>query len=430
MKKFIYFTVGIMFGCFVLGCARDQIYSSNQAMRPYKKDLVISDHLPLDPLIAGLKENLKQLVDKKKPDDVLTFGQLQISVSQYFTAVSYLVSVYEKEGELGFFQALKDNFLPYEIYGEKHWGDVFITSYYDPVIEASHKPTGEFSQPLFGLPTDMVSIDYGAFVRTFPKLATPDLVMEQKSRKPILRGRLVKSEEGPSVIVPFYDREQIDQEKLLKSAPVLAWVRPLDSFFLQIQGSGELRFKNKKSMRVGYAAQNGHPYVPIGKFLLDRIPLEKMSMQKIKEVVATLSSEEQQDLLNKNPSYVFFREIEGSSITFFGTEVIPGRTVATDYGFFPKGVIAFLDFQKPILDDQQEVIGWQPNSRLVIDQDTGGAIRGPGRLDLYWGKGEDASQYAGVLKTRGRLYYLVPKPEFLEKTKNAFDENRESASLN
>jgi membrane-bound lytic murein transglycosylase A len=116
---------------------------------------------------------------------------------------------------------------------------------------------------------------------------------------------------------------------------------------------------------------------------------------------------------------VFFRPLERHGVTALGTEVVAGRTIATDTSFFPKGALAFLQFEKPVFNSpgDTEPASWLPTSRFVLDQDTGGAIRGPHRVDLFWGRGPEAKQAAGVMKNKGRLVYFVPKPEFLQRLK-------------
>jgi len=197
----------------------------------------------------------------------------------------------------------------------------------------------------------------------------------------------------------------------------LAWVDPIDAFFLEIQGSGVVKFPNGKELRLGYAAQNGHPYVPIGKHLIGVIPKEKITLRAIEDHLRSLPPEESRKIMNLNPSYVFFRKLQGAGLTYFGTEVSAGRTIATDQAFFPKGALAYLEFEKPNFSSavDAEPVSWTKTARFVFDQDTGGAIRGPHRVDLFWGKGSDAKQAAGVMKGKGRLVYMVPRPDFLSR---------------
>jgi membrane-bound lytic murein transglycosylase A len=214
------------------------------------------------------------------------------------------------------------------------------------------------------------------------------------------------------MLVPYYERSEIDvAKKLADKSSVLAWVDPVDAFFIQIQGSGVVEFSDGDSMRVGYDGQNGHSYMAIGKFLTHAIPMEQMSMQKIKTHLLSLSPEERQKIMNKNPSYVFFRKLDSLALTYAGMEVQAGRTIATDLHLFPKGAMAFLDIEEPEFTSNAETVAsqWIRKPRLVFDQDTGGAIKGSGRVDLYFGQGDLAAQKAGVMKQKGKLFYLVPK---------------------
>ena len=136
-----------------------------------------------------------------------------------------------------------------------------------------------------------------------------------------------------------------------------------------------------------------------------------MSMQRIRSHLKTLPFNEQQTILNKNPSYVFFRKLDGKALTYAGMEVEDGRTIATDLQLFPKGAMAFLDIEEPVFETEAAItpLSWDRKPRLVFDQDTGGAIKGSGRVDLFYGEGDWAAQKAGVMKQKGKLFYLVPR---------------------
>jgi membrane-bound lytic murein transglycosylase A len=218
--------------------------------------------------------------------------------------------------------------------------------------------------------------------------------------------------------LPYYTREEIENEQILEGKNLeLAWVDPIDAFFLHVQGSGTVRFEDDEELRLGYAAKNGYPFDAISKYLLDVIPREKMSMQAIDGYLRRLPEDEMRKILNKNPSYIFFQKLEGKPVTSLGAEVVDGRTIATDQDFFPKGALAYMEFPKPVFADGTSIepVRWELTSRFVLDQDTGSAIRGPYRVDLYWGSGKEVARYAGVMKEMGRLYYMVPKNEFLQR---------------
>lgn len=392
------------------GCARGPLKSMTEAMRPAATQPELSDDLDFSSLIEGLEAQAKFLVNGSTP---FGFGPRVIDRMAYVKALEFLIGEAKSDasGER-FRQALRTHFEPFEVYGTNSWGEIFMTSYFEPVIEGSLKPTSEFSQPLFGRPRDLVDVDLDSFVPVRPALAELDKVpLEQRSRSSTLRGRLLAGN-SPRVVA-YSDRATIYSQGV--AAETLAYVRPIDAFVLEIQGSGVIQLKNGHELKLGYAAQNGHPYVAIGKHLFDVIPKEKMNLFAIESHLRSLPSAEARRIMELNPSYVFFKKVPTRGLTFLGNELQPGRTIATDYAYFPKGVLALLQFEKPHFDSPNAIdpVAWQPTSRFVFDQDTGGAIRGPGRVDLYAGRGAEAKQMAAVMKNKGRLWYFVPRPEFL-----------------
>lgn len=408
--KLIYLLVFLL----LTGCAsRPEIKDRSQALRLVEKKPVLQDDLPLAPLLEGIRQNLENL--RKRGPGNLTFGERKLSRSDYIEFFESFLGRIKGKDKKEVLSEIESSFDFHEIYGKEKWGDVFMTSYFTPLIPGSKRKTKKFSQPLYAVPEDLVTVDVSAFMERFPKLkdSLPERD-EQKSKGFVLRGRIDERENG-KYIVPFYDRGEIDVENLPlnTSTKILAWVDPIESFFLQIQGSGYVKFKNGEKLLVGYAAQNGHSYVAIGRHLKEVIDIERMSLQTIDAYLRTLPREKMQEILNFNPSYVFFRKLDRKPITSNGTEVVDGRTIATDRRYFPKNAIAYLEFEKPIFDDNEEVKSWEKSGRIVIDQDTGGAIRGPHRLDLYWGEGPEARRHAGVMKNWGKLYYLAPKEELL-----------------
>ena len=396
------------------GCARSPLKDAAQAMRPASDPPALRDDLPLKGLVHGLVQTITTL--NADIEGSLQFGPRKISKTEYAQALIKLLNfMRQMKSKDDFFTYINKNFEFYEVYGEREWGDVFITSYYEPVIRGSLKRTSVFSQPLYKTPEEMLVVDLKAYAEKFPrwKVILED-VLEQKSRKSIVRGRLIQSKNanGLRQVLPFYDRLEIDSNSVFKGRGLeLAYVDPIDAFFLQIQGSGIVQLPNKRELRLGYDSQNGYPYVAIGRFLKEEIPLAEMTLQKIEDHLRRLPREKQQELFNQNPSYVFFRKLDSAAQTYLGTDVIPGRTVATDHGFFPKGGLAFLEFPKPVFASDNDDNPWlfENTGRFVLDHDTGGAIRGGGRLDLFWGRGDEAKRNAGVMKHRGRLFYLLPK---------------------
>ncbi len=403
----------------VASCGRTPIKQTRQAMRLTKPPETIIDDLPIDQLADGIEGNIEQL--NKLNIQSLTFGPRVISKDDYVLALNYLVhQIKSGVSRIHFIETVVNNFDFYEVYGKDKWGEVLITSYFHPIIRGARTRTSMYSQALYSVPPDLVNIRLDEFVKANETLSPiKDQVLNQTSRIGVLQGRLVLSEPGgASKILPYYTREEIDSQQVLKGKNLeLAWVDPIDAFFLHIQGSGTVIFEDGKELTLGYAAKNGYPFVSISKYLLDVIPNGKMSMQAIEGYLRQMTENEVRNILNKNPSYVFFQELKGKPVTTLGAEVVDGRTIATDQSFFPKGALAYMEFPKPVFSDETSIepARWEMTSRFVLDQDTGGAIRGPYRVDLYWGRGKEAARYAGVIKEKGHLYYLVPKDEFLQR---------------
>jgi membrane-bound lytic murein transglycosylase A len=380
------------------------------------------DSLPHEPLLNGIKDNIEYLKKSSRPPNQYLFGARTVSKADYVASLEALHAKMQSHwNQPEFKNYIRENFECYEVYGGEKWGSVFVTSYFEPLLKASEKPTATLTQPLYKLPPNMVMIQMDEFFSVHPQLRE-NMKAPSEMRTPfqVLRGRIEKSKnpDEPATIRPYFDRKQIDQELNLKDQGLeLAWVDPIDAFFLQIQGSGILEFPNGKRRRVGYAAQNGFKYEALGKFLTDVIPLEKMTLHTIESHLRTLSPQQIQSLLNKNPSYVFFRKLETKGVTYLGTEVIAKRTIASDQRFFQKGAIGYLEVEEPIFESESstEAKAWVSKPRFIIDQDTGGAIRGGGRVDLFWGEGEQARQSAGVMKGKGSLVYLAPKAALIEK---------------
>jgi membrane-bound lytic murein transglycosylase A len=283
-----------------------------------------------------------------------------------------------------FFEA---HFTPWQVENPDGSNVGLVTGYYEPLLEGSRTRTGRFRYPLYGPPPDLLTVDLG------------DVVTELKGRR--LRGRL----EGRRV-VPYFSRADIELEDSPLTGDEIAWVsNPVDLFFLQIQGSGRIALPDGTQMRVGYADQNGHPFRSIGRVLVDRgdLPLSKASLQGIK-AWATDHPDQLTALLNANPSYVFFREMPSTlpgPIGTLGAPLTGGASIAVDARVTPLGAPVFLDTTQPNTHT--------PLRRLVMAQDTGGAIYGAVRADFFWGFGDAAGQKAGAMKQAGRMWVLYPR---------------------
>ncbi len=213
-------------------------------------------------------------------------------------------------------------------------------------------------------------------------------------------------------VMPYFTRKQIEVERRLEEKNLeIAYLKdPVDVAFLHIQGSGRLRLPDGKTISVGYHASNGRPYRSIGKYMLEKgfLTREMMSMQAIRKYLAE-HPEIVEDVLNQNPSYVFFQRLDVGPLGNLNVPITPGRSLALDSMLFPKGALCFLSSQRPVVDPEGEIVGWSPFSRFVLNQDTGGAIKGAGRADLFWGDDSYAQVAAGHMKHEGDLYLLIKK---------------------
>jgi membrane-bound lytic murein transglycosylase A len=278
-------------------------------------------------------------------------------------------------------------------------GKAFFTGYYEPIIPGSLHPRKGYEAPLYGVPDDLIVVDLDPW--------TEAGMLPEGLDNRILRGRL----DGRRV-VPYDDRKSIYYERSLEGrAEVLAYVRDhVDLAFLQIQGSGLLRLEDGRLLRVNYAGQNGHPYRAVGRVLLDRIPREKMSLQSIRSYLRAHPGEVP-DILNYNPSYTFFRLVEEGPLGSIGRPLTAGRSVAMDRRAGPPGgIVYFRTFYLPegSREDPPTEVG-----RFGLVQDTGGAIRGHGRADIFWGSGADGEKIAGPMRNEGQLYLVVARKEYL-----------------
>ena len=281
-----------------------------------------------------------------------------------------------------FFEA---EFVPYAVISSETGDSGLITGYYEPIIDGSRTQTALHRHPIFGVPDDLVVVDLGT--------------ISPETRNLRLRGRL----EGRR-LVPYWSRGEIDARGTAFAAPVIAWsADPVEIFFLQIQGSGQIALDNGERIRVGYADQNGHPYRSLGRHLVERgeLVLEQASMQGIK-AWAVANPAKLREALGQNPSYVFFRElpVTDGPIGALNVPLHAERSLAVDRRFVPLGAPVYLATTYPLSEQRLE--------RLMAAHDTGGAIRGVVRADFYWGTGPDAGAQAGRMRQQGKMWLLWP----------------------
>lgn len=365
-----------------------------------------------------------------------------------------------------FFEA---QFQPYAINANGS-PDGLFTGYYEPEVRGSRSPGPGFSVPIYSRPYDLVTADLTLFPDAFTTnrirarleagqllpLADAPLTVSVKvaasttpttARKPAAKPAPAKSvpvKSAPApvpqaprqpppivevdltlfseaartkriigrvqdgMVVPYYDRAAIAAGALSsKRLDLIYLADPVDAFFLEIQGSGRVRLPDGRVARVTYSGQNGMPYVAIGRVLADRgdIPLEQVTMQSIRAWLDA-HPDQAQATMNQNPSFVFFREVNGMKPEIgpsgaLGLPLTPGRSIAVDRNFIPLGAPVFIDTTDPLDGSALQ--------RLMLAQDLGGAIRGAVRADVFWGWGAQAEERAGRMRQKGQQYILLPK---------------------
>jgi membrane-bound lytic murein transglycosylase A len=288
-----------------------------------------------------------------------------------------------------FFEA---NFLPVRI---RKLGDAagFLTGYYEPIVDGSRFPTREFTVPIYRRPPDLLAA--GA---THPGGSFPN------------NGRAFRKTSGGE-LVPYYDRGEIEDGALDGQHLEICWLRSAtEALFIQIQGSARVRLEDGVMLRINYDAHNGYPYLPVGRVLIDRniIPRDEMSMQRIRDWMQA-NPDDAKDVRRQNRSVVFFRIVglseDGEALGAQGIPLSAGRSIAVDKALHVYGTPFFIEADLPLVNARANA----PFRRTMIAQDTGSAIVGPARADLYFGAGDEAGQVAGRIRQAGRFAMLLPR---------------------
>jgi membrane-bound lytic murein transglycosylase A len=354
-----------------------------------------SDDLAFDGLEHSILKSMAYL-QKVPPDRVYQFGQDRIDAAHLMKSLQYFLDfIRTNPPKRDLKKFIRSNYTVYQSVGRDQKGEVLFTGYYEPHLSGRLEPDEDFRFPIYALPTDLMKIDLSAFNEKF-------------------KGETIVGRYTGETVVPYHERWEIDEAAALAGkAEPLAWLKdPVDAFFLQIQGSGKVFLGTGEVINVHYHGTNGRPYRAIGALLIEeqKIPKEEMSMQKIRSYLHA-HPEEMAAVFNYNPSYVFFKLESEGPLGNINVLLTPGRSIALDRRIFPPAALAFIQTKKPVVDPAGQIDRWADFSRFVLNQDTGGAIRGAGRADLFWGNGPYAEIAAGHLKHTGKLYFLILKPD-------------------
>jgi membrane-bound lytic murein transglycosylase A len=353
-----------------------------------------SDDMDKDSLILAVKRSLEYL-DRLGSDIVFHYGLHTFTCQQVRESQELFLNLLSKGLDVGqLSKEIRKKFRIYRATGRVGDKQVLFTGYYEPIYEGRLTPDETFRYPLYRPPDDLIKIDLSLFNEKF-------------------KGENIVARIEGKKVLPYYSRYQIEMAKVLKGKKLeIVWLKdPLDVAFLHIQGSGRLRLPGGKDLTVNYQVSNGQPYRSIGRYMIEKgfIVREEMSMQAIRRYL-TENPEVLDEVLNYNPSYVFFRQVGNGPLGSLGVLLTPGRSIALDSKIFPKGALGFISCEKPLVNDQEEIVGWNSFSRFVLNQDAGAAIKGAGRADIFWGSGLYAELAAGHLKHKGDLYILIKKP--------------------
>jgi len=381
----------------IIGCAKvtkEVKVPERPLLLVEEKDIpAFEDDLDLESLRVAIGWSL-EFFQRLPEDRFFEYGEDQYSADHLIKSMETVLSLLDEARDMEqFVDMIRQRFNVYQSVGSDGRGTVLYTAYYEPILTGSLVSTEKYQWPLYRRPDDLMEIDLGLFSPRFKE------------------ERIVARYDG-SRVVPYFSREEIDGNGVLSGRGLeIAWLaNPIDVFFLQIQGSGQIVLEDGVRMRVNYSASNGRPYRSIGGLLIDRgiITREEMNIPRLKEYLRENPSQ-REEILNYNESYVFFRVVEEGPLGNIEVPLTAGRSIATDSRLFPKGALVYISAERPIIDDSGTVTAWVPFSRFALNQDTGGAIKGPGRVDLFWGSGEAAGIPAGHMKTEGKLYFLVEK---------------------
>lgn len=366
-------------------------------MVPLEKSQVplIQDDMDLESLRRAVNQSLAFL-ERVPQHKSFAYGAKRVEVQELRLTLIRLLQILgeaQEPGELGL--KLSRKFSWFQASGrDSSSKELLLTGYYSPKLKGRSRPGEGYLFPVYSLPSDLVEVDLGLF-------------------REELRGQKIVGRLEGRKLVPYFTRAQIEREFTLSGKGLeILWVdNPVELFFLHIQGSGEVLLEDGGRVFLNYAGANGHPYKSIGRLLTEKgaLPAERISMQSIREYLES-HPEELQELLSYNPSYVFFRVVSDGPLGSLGVPLTPGRSIATDSRLFPQASLAVLCSTLPQPGAEGRTGPRKAFCRLVLNQDTGGAILGTGRADLYCGSGPEAEFLAGHLQDSARLYFLLADP--------------------
>lgn len=361
--------------------------SDSGTLRPDASTLLIDDGDRHSLIIAAERqvEYLKTLADRQQWE----IGHHTIRTEDLRRSMHSFLSIIRQEESPDRISArLRDAFtvIPTDsLTSSEAARKLLVTGYFEPIIEGSTNRSDQFRYPIYRKPADLI-----------PATGSRQFTVGRK---------------GSSGLVPYWSRKQIETESPLAGNELVYLKDPVEAFILHIQGSGKVRLRDGSLRSLRFSASNGHPYRSIGKLLVDegKLTFEEATLPGIERYLRD-HPKDLWRILHSNPRYIFFAwgeddAVRGSS----GLELTPGRSIAVDPAAVPLGAVAFISTRRPVFDEAGRQTGWQPLRRFVFSQDSGAAIKGPGRVDLFLGSGQEARDAAGLMRENGEMFILLKK---------------------
>lgn len=355
-----------------------------------------ADDLQLEGLLTGAVRHLHYL--NNLPNDLqVTFESETYPITWLRESMRSFIDILRQDpSSMELARIVRENFTIYQAGGrEGHpQGEMLITGYYEPFLQGSLSRQPPYIYPLYAPPTSLIQ------------------VTDSQTKKLHFRRKNKNGE-----LVPYWTRKEIEEQGIAAGNELVYLDNPVDAFILHIQGSGKIQLRDKSMRSIHYAASNGREYYSIGKLLVDqnKMKLAEASIPSIRSYLQE-HPDEQKQILEHNKKFIFFRWAhDGPPVGSLGEPLVAGRSIAIDHAVLPGTTLAYLKSRKPVIDENETIIDWVPMERFVFPQDSGSAIKGSGRADLYWGNSNYAKHAAGNMKEKGKLYFLV---------KNNFEETK------
>lgn len=348
-----------------------------------KSPPIFQEHGTDSSLDIALNKHI-QYLKTYPPQNTVDIANRSYSYAELLFSLQHFHFLYQRYAGAELNRRVTKDFTIYQAKGlnRSKTNNVLITGYFEPIFLGSPVPTNLFKYPLYAPPADLVS---------------------KKSAAGTLTGRVTES----NSIIPYYTRKEIETEGVLAGYEIAYLQNPIDAFVLHVQGSGKLQFPDGEHHSFGYAGNNGHVYKSIGKLLVDekKMSLEQTNMDSIRAYL-TNHPEQQSRILHHNPRYIFFADKGNKApVGSNGMELTAERSIAIDQTVLPWQTICFLQSTFPQAAEQ----GGTVFSSFMLPQDSGAAIKGPGRVDIFWGNGSRAKNIASHMKEEGKLYFLIKK---------------------